>query len=178
MFGCLYKAQPGPRGNETCCLVGCIHCWACIARNLKHLWVWLAGNAQIGSFLRARPRRAQASEPLHEWRREGCEVITCGLLQPPVSFSLISFLPCSSDLHNGASIRGKLYTKKMHLDATVPFRRLVCSFVGRKFFISCFRLELFWTNFVRFVAHDQSLEISSLLEQQSSALTPPCLISP
>ena len=60
--------------------------------------------------------------------------------------------------------------KKMHLDATVPFRRSVRSFVGRKFLISCFRLELFWTNFVRFVAHDGLFEIS--FDQQPNLAVP------
>ena len=92
------------------------------------------------------------------------------MITPPVSFSLISSLPCPSDLHNGASIRGKLYTKKMHLDATVPFRRSVRSFVGRKFLISSSRLKLFLTNFVRFVMHDRSFEIS--FDQQPNLAVP------
>ena len=92
------------------------------------------------------------------------------LLLPSETFPLILLFLTPSDLHNGASIRGKLYTKKMHLDATVPFRRSVRSFVGRKFLISCSRLELFWTNFVRFVAHDRSFEIS--FDQQPNLAVP------
>src|SRR4051812_15325621 len=55
------------------------------------------------------------------------------LLLPPLTFSLTVFFLTPFDLHNGALIRGKLYIKKMHLDAMVPFSRSVRSFVGRKF---------------------------------------------
>lgn len=37
------------------------------------------------------------------------------LLLPPLTFSLILFFRAPSDLHKCASIRGKLYMKKMHL---------------------------------------------------------------
>ena len=139
------------------CLVARIHYWVCIARFLKHIWACLAGNARIGS--QAERKRSELA-PAQGEKREGCEVFTWCLLQPLVSSSLISSLPCPSNLHNGASIRGKLYTKKMHIDATVPFSRLVCSFVDRTCSISCSRSELFWTNFIRFVAHDRLFEIS------------------
>ena len=92
------------------------------------------------------------------------------LLLPPITFTLIMFFLSPYDLHNGASVRGKLYTKKMHLDATVPFKRSVRSFIGRKFLISSSRLKLFLTNFVRFVAHDQSFEIS--IDQQPNLVVP------
>ena len=92
------------------------------------------------------------------------------LLLPSVTFSLILFFLAPPDLHNGASIRGKLYTIKMHLDAPVSFRRSVRSFVGRKFLISSSRLKLFLTNFVRFVVHDRSFEIS--FDQQPNLAVP------
>ena len=112
---------------------------------------------------------------LHEGRWEGYELV-CSmcvrayLLLPPLTFPLILFFLDPSNLHNGASIRGKLYTKKMHLDATVPFRRSVRSFVGRKFLISSSHLKLFLSNFVRFVMHDRSFEIS--FDQQPNLAVP------
>ena len=102
--------------------------------------------------------------------RAGMQPVRAYLLLPRVTFSLMLFFLAPSNLHNGASVRGKLYTKKMHLDAMVSFKRSVRSFVGRKFLISCSYLELFWTNFVRFVAHDPSFEIS--FEQQPNLADP------
>ena len=72
--------------------------------------------------------------------------------------NLVSFVP--SNLHNGASIRDKLYKKKMCIDVMVPFLRSVLSFADRECSILCSCLELFWMNFVKFVRHGRPFEIS------------------
>ena len=57
----LPASSPTRPTREANRLFGClVYYWACIARNLKHLWACLAGNPGIGSFSRARPERLHA----------------------------------------------------------------------------------------------------------------------
>ena len=71
MFGCPHRAQPGPRGKGEACLVAWFSCWACIARFSKQPRAWLAGNARIGSFSRARLSAARGRTGGSEARARG-----------------------------------------------------------------------------------------------------------
>ena len=71
MFGCLHEVQPGPRGKNPVCLVAWFYCWAYIACFSKQPRAWLAGNARIGSFSRARLSAARGRTGGSEARARG-----------------------------------------------------------------------------------------------------------
>jgi hypothetical protein len=113
-----------------------VYCLPCMARSLKLLRVRPARSGRIGRFQWVRPERAHKGASERTWWALAMGGDASWVNRCCTWCVLLPHL-IPSNLHNNASIWYKLYTKKMHINIVISFRRPVHSLVNCKYSISC-----------------------------------------